>query len=177
MKKLIKSTLLITIIGAVIFGCSEDNKTEEVSPTLGGSFTVKGKSYELTKGFVVDEGGEYDIILTSSGISADPAGGDDLLGTGDLVSIIVISPSDTSFEPGTFTYDGSENKVKNTIEFSTAKINAKVESDTADVELKATGGSATVSLSGDIYTVTFNLTTSTDSFEGTYTGTLTELQD
>jgi len=166
------------MIGVVLLfqmSCSSNDDSNDI--TLGGSFTIDGTTYNLTKGFIVDEGGEYDIILTSSGISPIPGQGDEFTGTGEFISIVVISSSTNSFEPGDFTYDDSGNKVPGTIEGAIAKVNANVEAETADLELKSTDGTATVSLSEDIYTITFSITSGTSSFEGSFSGMLTELQD
>ena len=175
MKNLLKAALFIALAGAIFVGCQEDEDDNDV--VLGGSFTVDGTTYDLTKGFIVDEGGEYDIILTSSGISPIPNEGDEFTGSGELVSIIVISSSPDAFVPGDFVYDGSGNKVPGTIEFATALVNANLETALTGEEFQATGGTTTVSMSGGYYTVTFAITAGTSTFEGSFTGTLTELMD
>ena len=175
MKNVLKGVLFLALGGMIICSCSSDNGGG--GSALGGSFTANGTTYNLDKGFIVDEGGEYDIILTSSGISPVPDEGDEFTGTGDAVSIIVISTSATSFEPGSFTFDASGNKVPGTIEDASALINIDFDTETVDTDLEGTGGAATVTLDGDTYTITFNITTSSGSIEGNFTGMLTELED
>jgi hypothetical protein len=169
MKKLTK--LLIVLI-ALQFACSKD---DEVVITTGGTFTLDGTSYVLSKGFLVDEGGEYGIILTSSGISLESSTGDDFIGTGNFVSLYIISSSSTSFDPGTFTW--SDNKSPGTIEDVGVGVNFNLATDTGDVELDGTGGTVSVALSGDIYTITFSITTDGSVVTGSYIGTLTDVQD
>ncbi|AKA33766.1 hypothetical protein [Flagellimonas lutaonensis] len=177
MKKWIKGALLFAILGTILLGCKKDDGVD--GGTLGGSFTLDGTTYILDKGFIIDKGGEYYIILTSTGISATPGGGDAFVGKGDLVSLALISSSPNSFEPGTFTYDSTKSKIPGTIENVGAAFDTvfDTETDIDDFNLEVTEGTASVSLSEDIYTVTFNITVSTSSYEGSFSGMLTELID
>jgi len=166
------SKILILLI-ACQFGCSQDDDGDIVEN--GGSFTIDGTSYDLSKGFLVDEGGEYDIILTSAGISLESDAGDDFIGVGDYVSIIVISSSATSFEPGTFTWN--TNKAPGTIEDIGVRVNFDFDTEIGDLDLDGTGGTATVTLSEDIYTVTFTIATATETITGSFVGPLKDVQD
>lgn len=167
-----KITKLLIILLVFQFACSKDDEAKVVT---GGSFVIDGTSYELSKGFLVDEGGEYGIILTSSSISLESSDGDDFIGTGNFISLYVISSSSTSFEPGTFTWN--TNKAPGTIEDIGVGVNYNLETETGDLELDGTGGTVTVTLSGDIYTVTFTITTGTKAVTGSFTGPLTDVQD
>lgn len=159
---------LLIILVALQFGCSKDDEVEN-----GGTFTLGGTTYVLSQGFLVDEGGQYGIILTSSGISLISITGDDFTGTGDYVVLYVITSSATSFVPGTFLY--SDSGGPNTMEHAEVGVNLDV---SGNVEgLEATAGSATVALSGGIYTITFSITTDSGTVTGSYMGPLTDVQD
>ncbi|MEQ8425046.1 MAG: hypothetical protein RIA63_10075 [Cyclobacteriaceae bacterium] len=159
---------LLIILVALQFACSKDDEVEN-----GGTFTLGGTTYILSKGFLVDEGGQYGIILTSSGISLASSTGDDFTGTGDYVVLYVITSSATSFVPGTFLY--SDSGGPNTIEYAEVGVNLDVSANVEGIE--ATAGTATVTLSGGIYTITFSMTTDSGAVTGTYMGPLTDVQD
>lgn len=163
-------TKLLIVLLAFQFACSKDDDTI----VNGGSFVIDGTSYALSKGFLVDEGGEYAIILTSSEISLESSDGDDFIGIGDVVFLGVITSSATSFVPGTFTW--SDTGGPNTIEFAEVGVNVDVSGDVEDA-FEGTGGTATVALSGDIYTITFSITTDGGTVTGSYIGPLTDVQD
>jgi hypothetical protein len=166
-----KLTKLLIVLVALQFACSKD---DEPVITNGGTFTLDGTSYVLSQGFLVDEGGQYAIILTSSGISLESSNGDDFIGTGDFVFLGVIASSTTSFEPGTFNW--SDTGGPNTIEFAEVGVNLDVSGD-VEGALEGTGGTASVAKSGDIYTISFSIITDSNTATGSYIGPLTDVQD
>lgn len=166
------SFILLMTIAVILPSCNKDDDGDSST----SSFTLDGTTYTLSKGFIADFGDnlngsyDFDIFLTSDGISR---GGLGLTGMGDYVYIDLNTGLETGLEAGTYTF--STDREAFTFVDSDVYTNYDLTNFTGDVT-DVTGGTVEIELNGSDVTITFNLEIAGGStVTGTYEGSLEDL--
>ena len=173
MTKIIKTTLLIAMLGIVFVSCKKDE--EDPTPQKTNFFSIDGTEYSLSAGFTEEYGGSeatgynFDLTVHSSGLTYRE--GDLISGQGEELYFELWSTSSTGLASGTYTSSISE--APNTYTYGEIYININAGDLSADAAYEATSGSVTITVSGSTYSVNFDLTiTGGGKLTGNYTGAL-----
>lgn len=193
MKKL--KLLIGILIGLMIFSsCSSDDDKEDQQPTVAGELIVNGQAYDLTKGFVIPNYTGINPNYNPRRFYVILANGDVTLNNNDFVySDNITQLIDFNMYSSVSSSGGIENTsytVYNTtdvnFDFDSAYIDhSGINTDvviqnnqyvsSSSISSNDLEGQATISESNGIYTISFSFSNSQNTINGTFTGSLTDL--
>lgn len=173
MKNIIRTIVLVTMLGIVFVSCSDEG--EDPAPKTN-FFSVDGTEYSLSEGLTIEYGGSetsgynFDLLVFSSGLEPD-LNTETFTGEGDFIYFELWSTSTTGLVAGTYTI--STENLPNTFTSNNININYVASTKTSDAEYEASAGTVTIAVDGSTYSINFDLTvTGGKTLTGNYTGTL-----
>lgn len=148
-----KNSFKYLIFAAIIIFSSSCKDDEDDKVKVSGSVEYKGTSYSLSQGLILDYGEDfdeynYDFYFSDGKIDPNADNYEDAF-SGSVVVYLELYNEGSSFQTGTFTFDGDSKYV------SSASINT---GSTLESIIDASSGTVTVSGTDDNYTVSFELT-------------------
>lgn len=165
MKKTLTYLLLASVV--ILSSCKDD---DDSTVSISGSVVYDGTTTSLNNGLIVDYGEDvdyneynYDFYLSDGAIDYTATSYSEIF-KGSIVVYLELYNEGSSFETGTYTFDGSSNYI------ASAYINT---GGSFSSEVYAESGTVTVSGDDSNYTVTYELTfedetTATGTVGGTF---------
>lgn len=176
-KKTKSYQFIIGLIAIIFLGISCSEETPTFNPSIN-QFEIDSLTIGLLDGAIrnnqdtTNGAGNFEIVLASTGLTINDIG--DVTGLGSTINMNLNSTSAFEFTAGTYSF--GEEIIPGTISEVYAQINYDSSKPEDDKAIELVSGQIVVSLSVDIYSFNFSLTTSDNrSLKGFYKGSLQSL--